>query len=198
MMATLRTAGMGRVSRGGGCGIKESTLSPRGRPRTRGDRGGAGEAATPRSSTLPRMPEARVKIVATLGPASYPPAVLAAVARAGADVIRINGAHTPPKDVAARIAAVGRASRRAGRPLAALVDLPGVKLRVGAFPAGGIDPREGWRVALAAGAVSRPGSVPGPSAVVRSLNAGRGVLFVEGGAGLRTSSVPGGRAGGRA
>src|SRR5439155_1003312 len=191
MMATLRTAGMGRVSRGGGCGIKESTLSPRGRPRTRGDRGGAGEAATPRSSTLPRMPEARVKIVATLGPASYPPAVLAAVARAGADVIRINGAHTPPKDVAARIAAVRRASRRAGRPLAALVDLPGVKLRVGAFPAGGIGLRGGGRVALAAGALSRSGSVPVPAAVARSLKAGSEVLFGDGAVGLRILSVRG-------
>src|SRR5262245_46229889 len=82
------------------------------------------------------MRQARAKIVATLGPASEGTEVLVAMARAGADVVRINGAHVTPERLSPLVAGVRRAARRAGRPLAVLVDLSGDKRRIGA-PAGG-------------------------------------------------------------
>jgi pyruvate kinase len=71
------------------------------------------------------------RIVATLGPASEAPAVLARLLRAGADVIRINGAHCRPGDILDKVARVRRAERAAGRPVGVLLDLGGPKIRVG-------------------------------------------------------------------
>lgn len=72
----------------------------------------------------------RTKIVATLGPATDPPDVLAAVLRAGVDVARINFSHGTPDDHLGRIARFREAAKRAGKFAAVLADLPGPKLRV--------------------------------------------------------------------
>src|SRR5438270_10952187 len=67
--------------------------------------------------------ERRTRIVATLGPASEPPAVLEALLRAGVDVVRINFSHGEPGEHMRRIAAVRDATRRCGRVVAVLADL---------------------------------------------------------------------------
>jgi pyruvate kinase len=72
----------------------------------------------------------RTKIVATLGPATDPPAVLDAVLRAGVDVARINFSHGAPDDHLGRIARFREAAKRVGKFAAVLADLPGPKLRV--------------------------------------------------------------------
>jgi len=74
--------------------------------------------------------ERRTRIVATLGPAADRPGVLDALLRAGVDVARINFSHGDGPEHSRRIAAVREASRRCGRPVAVLADLPGPKLRV--------------------------------------------------------------------
>ncbi len=73
----------------------------------------------------------RTKIIATVGPATDDPDVLAAVLAAGVDVVRLNAAHSGPDDLAARLAAVRVAEERIGRHVGVLVDLPGPKIRVG-------------------------------------------------------------------
>lgn len=72
----------------------------------------------------------RTRIVATLGPATDAPGVLADLIEAGLDVARINYSHDSGAAHAERIAAVRRLSRDVGRPIAVLADLPGPKLRV--------------------------------------------------------------------
>ncbi len=72
----------------------------------------------------------RVKIMATLGPASRTAEVVTAMAQAGADGFRINSAHTPPEELAQLVALVREAERVSQRPLAVLCDLAGPKLRV--------------------------------------------------------------------
>ncbi len=72
----------------------------------------------------------RVKIIATLGPATADPAVVREMAAAAADGFRLNTAHMDPGEVAARVEAVRRAEEAVGRPLAVLCDLAGPKLRV--------------------------------------------------------------------
>ena len=75
----------------------------------------------------------RVKIVATLGPASGSEAGIEELARAGADVFRINMSHTS-HDLLARMVKDLRALADAvGRPIGVLVDLQG--LTSGARPA---------------------------------------------------------------
>ena len=73
------------------------------------------------------------RIVATLGPASSSPDQVLALARAGADVFRVNFSHGSHATHTATIANVRAAEREMGRPLAVLADLQGPKLRLGVF-----------------------------------------------------------------
>jgi pyruvate kinase len=75
----------------------------------------------------------RTKIVATIGPASREPDVLARLVEAGMDVARLNYSHGSLDEHAETAARVREAANRAGRPVAILQDLPGPKLRIGAL-----------------------------------------------------------------
>jgi pyruvate kinase len=102
----------------------------------------------------------RTKIVATIGPASETPRQLEALMRAGVDVVRLNLSHGPIEEHLERLDRVRAASARVGKPGGVLADLPGPKIRAGAFPAGGVH--------LSAGAdiVLRPGDEPSDDEVV--------------------------------
>jgi pyruvate kinase len=78
----------------------------------------------------------RTKIVATIGPASREPEVLARMVEAGMDVARLNYSHGNLDEHAETAARVRAAAARVGRPVALLQDLPGPKLRIGAVADG--------------------------------------------------------------
>jgi len=92
--------------------------------------------------------ETRTKIVATLGPASQAPAVLDELLLAGTDVVRLNLSHGTLEEHLGRMQDVREASARTGRVVAVLADLPGPKVRSGAFPAGGCQLVGGATVSL--------------------------------------------------
>jgi pyruvate kinase len=73
----------------------------------------------------------RTKIVATVGPASREPEVLARMVDAGLDVARLNFSHGSVEEHAETVTRVRDAASRAGRQVAVLQDLPGPKLRIG-------------------------------------------------------------------
>jgi pyruvate kinase len=73
----------------------------------------------------------RTKIVATIGPASRDPEVLARMVEAGMDVARLNFSHGSAEEHAETARLVREAAGRAGRQVAILQDLPGPKLRIG-------------------------------------------------------------------
>jgi pyruvate kinase len=75
----------------------------------------------------------RTKIVATLGPASSDPSVIASLFAAGADVFRINMSHTTHDRMRELVAAIRAVETEHARPIGILVDLQGPKLRVGRF-----------------------------------------------------------------
>ena len=75
----------------------------------------------------------RTKIVATIGPASRDPEVLARMVEAGMDVARLNFSHGSAEEHAETARLVREAAGRAGRQVAILQDLPGPKLRIGAL-----------------------------------------------------------------
>ena len=75
----------------------------------------------------------KVKILATLGPASSEETQIAALFEAGADVFRINMSHTKHDDMRELVARIRRVEEAVGRPIGILADLQGPKLRVGAF-----------------------------------------------------------------
>jgi pyruvate kinase len=93
------------------------------------------------AQTDARLPNSRlrgrkVKILATLGPASREPAMIGKLLRAGADAFRVNMSHGDHDTHAATIAAIRAAEKDFGKPIAVLCDLQGPKLRVGTFKEG--------------------------------------------------------------
>lgn len=71
------------------------------------------------------------KIVATLGPATDPPAVLRELMAAGVSVFRVNASHGTQEEQAGRISAVCALAAKQGRQAALLFDLQGPKIRLG-------------------------------------------------------------------
>ncbi len=138
----------------------------------------------------------RTKILATLGPASENPEMIAKLFEAGADVFRLNMSHLPREKLKERVAMIRAAEARFRRPIAILADLQGPKLRVGAF--------EGDSAMLVPGqsftldADMSPGTtdrvhLPHPE-ILSSLEPGHTVLIDDGKLRLRVKSVKQGSA----
>jgi len=75
----------------------------------------------------------KVRILATLGPASNSPDMIRQLAEAGADAFRINMSHGSHADHEKLIAAIRGLESELERPTTILADLQGPKLRVGRF-----------------------------------------------------------------
>ncbi len=92
----------------------------------------------------------KARMVATLGPASRAPDKVLALAEAGVDVFRLNFSHGVQEDHARALEAVRAAEATLGRPLGALADLQGPKLRIGAFDTGfvSLEPHQSFRLDL--------------------------------------------------
>jgi pyruvate kinase len=78
----------------------------------------------------------KVKILATIGPASRSPEMLERLVRAGADAFRLNMSHGDHADHEAAIIAIRALEKQFAKPIAILADLQGPKLRVGSFKDG--------------------------------------------------------------
>ncbi len=87
--------------------------------------------------------ERRVKLLATLGPASSSREMITKLFDAGADVFRVNMSHTPHAEARRLVETIREVEAERGRPIGILVDLQGPKLRVGAFAEGSADLEEG-------------------------------------------------------
>ena len=77
------------------------------------------------------LPAHKTKIVATIGPASESPEMLARLIRAGMNVARLNFSHGNPSKHAEVIRSIRDAARETGRRVAIMADLPGPKMRLG-------------------------------------------------------------------
>ncbi len=78
----------------------------------------------------------KVKILATLGPASSSPAMIRKLLFAGADAFRINMSHGTQAQKAKLVEAIRALEKDTHRPTTILFDLQGPKLRVGKFEGG--------------------------------------------------------------
>ena len=107
------------------------------------------------------------KILATLGPASSSPEVIAELVDAGLDAVRLNFSHGDHETLAAIIARARTAQRASSRPLALLGDLQGPKIRIGVLPSP-ILLHAGWTVRIRPQGASAPGA-PAPGAPVDGL-----------------------------
>ncbi len=80
----------------------------------------------------------KVKILATLGPASSDKTVIADLFRAGADLFRINMSHASHDIMRRLVKSIREVESEFGRPIGILVDLQGPKFRLGAFAEGSV------------------------------------------------------------
>ncbi len=129
----------------------------------------------------------KVKICATLGPASLKRGVLTQLIEEGVDAIRINGSHAPPEDVEFLVSKVRAASKRAGHDVAVMLDLPGPKYRIGDLDEP-IRLEEGETVRLAPKA--GPGTIPiAFRGNVKKLRKGDDVFLDDGFMRLRVTSA---------
>lgn len=90
----------------------------------------------------------RVKILATLGPASNDEATIEKLARAGADVFRINMSHASHDVLAQTVARIRAVEKTIDHPIGILVDLQGPKLRLGTFADGEVSLEAGQKFSL--------------------------------------------------
>jgi pyruvate kinase len=129
----------------------------------------------------------RVKIVATLGPASEDAAIMTELFRAGVDVFRINMSHSSRDAMRKRVLAIRELEKRFERPIGILADLQGPKLRIGTFAGNGVELERGARFTLDADPA--PGDatrvyLPHPE-ILGSLEPGHIVLIDDGKLALR-------------
>ncbi|KQM22830.1 pyruvate kinase [Sphingomonas sp. Leaf24] len=90
----------------------------------------------------------KVRVLATLGPASNTPEMIAKLYEAGADAFRVNMSHGDQQSKIAVIEAIRGLERQYGRPTTILADLQGPKLRVGRFAEGKVMLETGQRFTL--------------------------------------------------
>jgi pyruvate kinase len=137
----------------------------------------------------------RTKIVATLGPASETSDVVGRLLEAGADVVRLNFSHGSPDEHLRRLTLARQAAAERGLPLAALQDLPGPKLRIGALPGGRITLTRGQEVVLATGQEASAGdAIPvAYSQLSDDVHAGHRIFLQDGELALIVRGIEPGR-----
>ncbi|RYE08038.1 MAG: pyruvate kinase [Hyphomicrobiales bacterium] len=136
----------------------------------------------------------RVKIIATLGPASNSEKVIEELARAGADVFRINMSHASHELLKETVAKIRKVEKILSHPLGILVDLQGPKLRVGKFAEGAVMLAAGQRFTLDGS--DDPGTadrvkLPHPE-IIESVSVGDRLLLDDGKLQLKATRVGGG------
>ncbi|HYO25097.1 MAG TPA: pyruvate kinase [Lacipirellulaceae bacterium] len=133
---------------------------------------------------------ARTKIVATVGPASSSPEMLAALARAGVDVFRLNMAHGDPAKGQVLLDRIRKVSSDEGRALAVLVDLAGPKIRLGEVADGGMLCELGATFFLVAGEPQAPNEFNATyEPLLRELSAGDVAMFADGTVAMRVEEA---------
>ena len=138
----------------------------------------------------------RTKILATLGPASENPEMIAKLFQAGADVFRLNMSHLPRERLKERVEMIRAVEAKYKRPIAILADLQGPKLRVGTFEGDSAMLVKGQQFTLDANAASGNAErvhLPHPE-ILSSLEPGHTILVDDGKLRLRVKSVKKGSA----
>ena len=134
----------------------------------------------------------RAKIIATLGPASHEEKMIEDLAKAGADVFRINMSHASHDLLRQTVERIRNVEKRLNHPLGVLVDLQGPKLRVWKFADGAINLVAGQKFTLDSNA-DAPGTLdrvylPHPE-IIESVSVGDRLLLDDGKLALKATKV---------
>lgn len=128
------------------------------------------------------LADRRVKIVATIGPATREEDSLRKAIMAGMNVARLNFSHGTHEDHLKVIQHLRKLSRELQAPVTILQDLQGPKVRVGKFDGGSIRITPGERVVVTMKAVlGKPGLIPSDfPELARSVQPGVRILLDDG------------------
>ncbi|PWU15391.1 MAG: pyruvate kinase [Bdellovibrio sp.] len=137
------------------------------------------------------LADRRVKIVATIGPASRSPQALEKCIRAGMNVARLNFSHGTHEEHLEVIRTIRELSAKLQAPVTLLQDLQGPKIRVGRFEGGSILLKEGEKVRITSQSVmGRPGLIPSDfPELIGSMHPGAKILLNDGLLELKVLSV---------
>lgn len=135
----------------------------------------------------------KVKILATLGPASADEQMIQKLHEAGADLFRINMSHASHEVMRTLIERIRVVEARCGRPIGILADLQGPKLRVGKFAEGKVELKIGQTFTLDNRDVpgdSRRVYLPHPE-ILEAVKPGHRLLIDDGKLHLRAEKTDG-------
>ncbi|MET0051893.1 MAG: pyruvate kinase, partial [Candidatus Thiodiazotropha sp.] len=93
-------------------------------------------------------PSNKVKIIATIGPASDSEEVMQQLLLSGMNIARLNFSHGDFATHEENILKLRRAAEKTGKRLAIMADLPGPKMRIGEIPEGPVELQIGDRLVL--------------------------------------------------
>ncbi len=133
----------------------------------------------------------RVRIVATLGPASSEQHQIQALHEAGVDVFRINMSHADHAHMRTLVGRIRAVETELGHPITILADLQGPKLRIGTLQDGSVDLENGASITLDSDKTPGDASrvyLPHPE-ILRSLRVGHRLLIDDGKLSLKITDV---------
>jgi pyruvate kinase len=124
----------------------------------------------------------RVKIVATIGPATREESALKKAIQAGMNVARLNFSHGTHEEHLKVIKTIRKLSKDMQAPVTVLQDLQGPKIRVGKFENGFIELTPGEQVVVTMRSVmGKPGLIPSDFVeLARSVKPGNKILMDDG------------------
>lgn len=128
------------------------------------------------------LSDRRVKIVATIGPATQAPEALEKAILSGMNVARLNFSHGTHDIHAKVIENIRGLSHKWHAPVAILQDLQGPKIRVGRFEGGAIQLKEGEKVKVTvADVLGKSGLIPSDfKALTKTVDEGQKILLDDG------------------
>ena len=137
------------------------------------------------------------KIIATLGPSTDDPKVLARLFQAGVNVVRVNFSHGNAEERRCRVSEVRRVSAKLGLDIGIMGDLQGPKIRVAKFAKGPIELLDGAQFILDPDLDEHAGDAEQVGTSYRQLaqdvSAGDMILLDDGQIELRVTAVEGTR-----
>ncbi len=101
-----------------------------------------------------KLPDHKIKIICTIGPASRSLPMLQDLIKSGMNVARLNFSHAGTAEHQENIRNIYKAAKKLDRRVAILVDLPGAKMRVGKLSSEPLELTKGQQVTLTTEEVS--------------------------------------------
>jgi pyruvate kinase len=111
----------------------------------------------------------QTKIIATLGPSTDKPGVLAAMLQEGLDMVRLNFSHQDAASQEKRVKKVRRLSKALNKEIGVIGDLQGAKVRIGCFEKGFVQLVAGKRFSLDCSGKATLGNVDGVAMPYKGL-----------------------------